>query len=82
MNQWKHSIQSDSEIKKIISPGIFLVSGYKKKVIVTNIVQINARGASIFIINYLRLKRYRRLRSRDVVIMLTPIRYNLKYNLE
>ena len=47
MNQWKHNMQSDSEIKNIISPGIFRVSGYKKNVIVMNIVQMNARGAFI-----------------------------------
>ena len=44
-------MQSDSDIKNIISPGIFLVSGYKKKVIVINIVQINASGALIYVIS-------------------------------
>lgn len=53
-----HSIQSDNEINNTISLGIFLVVGYLIKVIVINIVHINASGANLsIIVNYLLLEK-------------------------
>ncbi|CAD8111404.1 unnamed protein product [Paramecium sonneborni] len=46
INQCIHKIASESDIKKTISPGIFLEFGYFTKLQVMNIVHKNANGAN------------------------------------